>query len=68
MTLTLLLSRSRHPRIALTMLSRLPRTIGMSFAMRIIQPITGILNIVSFDSHFISQGKWLMRKMSAYDS
>ena len=36
--------------------------------MRIIQPMTGILKIVSFDSHFISHGKWLMRKMSAYDS
>ena len=44
---------------ALTTLSRLPRMIGMSLAMRIIQPMTGILKIVSFDSHFISHGKWL---------
>ena len=38
---------------------------GMSFAMRIIQPMTGILKMVSFESHFISHGKCEMRKMSA---
>ena len=67
-TLTRRASRSRHSLSAATALSRWPRRTGTSSAMRIIHPITGIWKIVCFESHFISQGKCDMRKMSAYDS
>jgi len=57
MMLTCLRSRSRHSASACIVLSRLPRLTGMSPAIRMCQPITGILKSVSFDSHFISHGK-----------
>ncbi len=65
MTETRFASRSRQAASASTVLERLPRVRRMSPAMLIIHPMTGILKIVSFDSHFISHGRWLMRKMSA---
>jgi hypothetical protein len=48
--------------------SRSPRTSLMSPAMRIIHPRQGTLKKVSLLSHFISQGKQLMRNGSAHDS
>ena len=57
-TLTRRARRSRHSASAAMPLSRCPRCTGTSSAMRIIQPITGILKIVCLESHFISHGKW----------
>ena len=45
-----------------------PRRMAMSPAIRIIQPMTGIRNMASLESHFISHGRWLRRKISAKDS
>jgi len=56
-TETRLPSRSRHWVSASAPLSRSPRTTGTSPAMRIIQPITGMLKMVFFESHFISHGR-----------
>ena len=45
-----------------------PRLTGMSPASCIIQPMTGMRNSSALESHFISQGRWLMSRMSANDS
>ena len=54
--------------MASTALGPKPRFTGMSPANHIIQPMTGIRNSSALDSHFISQGRWLMSRMSAKDS
>ena len=65
---TPLRSRSRHASSASARLLRSVRRTGMSPARYIIHPITGMRKMDSLLSHFISQGRWLIRKMSARDS
>ena len=45
-----------------------PRVSGMSPARRIAQPRMGARSRATLASHFISQGRWEMRKGSALDS
>ena len=45
-----------------------PRFTGTSPARCISQPMNGIRNSSALESHFISQGRWERRKMSAKDS
>ena len=54
--------------IASTALGPNPRRTGTSPASCIIQPSTGTRNSSALESHFISQGRWLMSRMSAKDS
>ena len=59
---------SRQRAIASTALGPKPRFTGTSPARCISQPMTGIRNNSALESHFISQGRLLMSRMSANDS
>ena len=67
-TETLRSSHTAHSAMAFLALSLSPRSTLMSPAIDIICPAIGMRNMLSLDSHFISQGRWLMRRMSANDS
>ncbi len=61
-------SAARHRAMASIALGPKPRWIGISPASLSSQPSTGMRNISALDSHFISHGRWLMRRMSTNDS
>ena len=61
-------SDSRHRAMASTALGPKPRLTGMSPASASASPCTGMRNSSALESHFISQGRWLIRRMSANDS